>query len=647
MKLSDVNSYSKAEIRGLSTLLLEKLILKARDYYDKGKSPISDAKYDQLEDELRARDPKNSLLAKVGAKAKGRKKVKLPHPMYSLSKIKPENGKQFDAWVKAYPGPYVVSDKEDGLSIQIHYKNGMPHAAYTRGDGTVGQDVSHLLPVLRIPKKIGTASTVVIRAEIAMTEVAFQKYASSEYANARNLVAGLANRLNSDASMLKHAHVLAYEIIEPRMAPSKAFKALTKMGFDTPPYRVVKSGELSLALLAEIFTKARKRSAHAIDGLVIESDTVNRRPPAGTHSPNYAFAFKMQDADDVATVKIKRIDWEESKHGKLVPVIIIPPTPLAGVTVTNVTGHNAFFIAHGYRAKDAKKGIFKKRPLGKGAIIKVVRSGDVIPHVVEVVKGVDKPDFPKVAYKWDASRVNIVMEGTTDLVRDKRITSFFSTVGVDGIKLGVVQQLSSAGMDSIVKILRAKVDDLLKIPGFKQRKAEKLVAAIKAATREVELPVLMDASGYFGAGFGTKRSTLIVNAYPDLLTKWEKLTPSQITAKVVAIHGFQTKTAEQFGKNFHRFLKWLRVSKIKPILPRKVKVTSSKLAGQSVCFTGVRDKDLEQRIIKNGGTIASGVNKNTTILIAAPGKTSSKLSKAEQLNIPVYTIDSFIKKYKV
>lgn len=657
MKLSDLNNYTKAQIRQLPTTSLERYIQKAKELYYAGrKLKLTDAKFDQLEDELRSRDPKHPLLKQVGsAKVAGKKKVKLPYPLFSLSKIKPDMPKELARWLAKHPGPYVISNKEDGSSLELVYgakvaKGWALSAVYTRGDGVIGQDVSHLAPYLDVPRL--APKEMAIRAEVSMSDAVFKKsFATDGFANSRNLVAGMMNRVRGDHSALKKAHVLAYEIISPRMTPQRAFQVLDMMGFMTAPWRVTDT--IDFPKLQRLFKEARAQSARPIDGLVVENNAINKRPPGGTHSPSYAFAFKDQGEDDSATVKIERIDWEETKHGKLQPVIIIPPTPLAGVTVTNVTGHNAFFIVHGYRSKEvgkARKAGTKlvEKPLGKGAIIKIVRSGDVIPHVVEVVKAAKAPGLPKgIDYSWDATKVSIMMDTKTDLVRDKRITDFFVKLEVEGVKLGVVQKLTEAGYTSIIKILRADAEDFLEIPGFKRRSAEKLAASIRAKCKEAPLHLLMAGSGHFGAGFGSRRFEAILNAYPDLLAKWEKLSPNQIKAKVVGIEGFQEKTAAIFAAGFHKFTKWLRISKIKPLLPAKTKVVGKKMVGHAVCFTGVRDKELEKAIVANGGTIASGVSAKTTILIAAGGKTSSKLSKARSLGIPVYDLDSFKRKYKL
>jgi DNA ligase (NAD+) len=643
MKLSEVNTYTKGKIQQMSITMLEKILTRANELYAKGKSPLTDKVYDNVEAEVRRRNPKSPLLRKVGVEVKGRKKVRLPYPLFSLSKIRPEHEKDLAAWKRKHPGPYVISHKEDGISLEIIYEKKKLSKIYTRGNGTIGQDVTHLGKYLKIPKTV-PAEHLAVRAELAMSEAAFDKHAKGTYENARNLVAGLANRLNSEATMLKHAEVLAYEVIEPRIGPSKGFAALKRMGFETAPHTVVP--DITMESLGIYFARARKSSKYAIDGIVVENNDTNPRPSAGTHSPEYAFAFKMQDADDTATVVVSSIDWEESKHGKLQPVIEIPPTRLAGVTVKNVSGHNAFFIKNGFRLKDSKKGMPVK-PIGPGAVLRVIRSGDVIPFVVEVVKAAKAPGYPKVPFKWDAKGVNILLEGSSDLVRDKRITAFFTALDIEGVKLGVVQKLTAAGYTSIIKILRADAEDFLEIPGFKRRSAEKLEQSIKTKTRAVELPMLMEGSGLFGPGFGKKRFDMIVAEYPKILSQFAKLTPSQISAKVRAIHGFEDKTATAFSKGFHKFTKWLRISKITPVLPKAVKVVGSRLKGESVCFTGFRDKAVEAEIKKQGGTIASGVTSNTTILVYAPGKASSKLQKAKDLGIKTYTPDQFKTKYNL
>lgn len=609
-------------------------------YYTDGTSPLSDRAFDALKEELEKRNPAHPFLQQVGAPvAKGSRKVPLPFPLFSLTKVKPgEDG--LPKWLRAHPGPYVVSDKEDGNSLEIVYANGGVKI-FTRGDGVKGQDVSFLAPHLDIPRSVPSGKRFAVRAEAVMPVSAFKSMFAGKYRNPRNLVAGAMNKRAVHESV-PHIHVIAYEVIEPRMKPSAALAKLKQYGFTVVPFKVVTS--LTESMLSKLLATRKTRSKYDIDGLVLEQDKLNKRPSAG-NNPSYAVAFKEADVDQMHDTKVIEVQWEASKLGALKPVLRIQPIELPGNTINFATGHNSFFIEHGYRKKDIGKGL-PVRPIGPGAIVKIIRSGDVIPHVVEVVKGASKPQMPDEPYKYGRTGIDIYQTETSDLTREKRITSFFTTVKVDFMKLGTVQKLTQNGMDSIAKILRAKPEDFLAIPGFKDTMAQKLYQAIQSKTRQVELATLMDASGAFGAGIGERRMRPLVAKYPSLL-EWKSKTPSQIEVLVRTVPGFNT-LARQFALGFPKFIKWLATVKIKPVLPTKVKAMSSKLHGQNVAFTGFRDSELEAIIISNGGQLSSGVSSKTTILLVkSKDSGSSKVTKAESQGIKIMTSEEFTQKYKL
>lgn len=650
MRLSSLNKLSKQELSALPLSIVIQAIKKSNTlYHDKAKPILTDKVYDVLKDALKQRKPKHALLKQVGATvtAKREKKVKLPYPLFSLDKFKPEDADSFEDWCSEFPGPYIVSDKEDGSSLEILYdKQGRLSDIYTRGNGVLGQRVTRIADFLNIPKKVKTAN-LVVRGELVMMGRKFDKFAAKDFANPRNLVAGLANKIKGDRSLLKHADLKAYEVISPRTTPSKALKLLAREGFDIVPYK--KFSTITLQMLERMFKQRKAASKYEIDGLVIEQDRVNKRPAAGTHSPAYAFAFKADYEGSIVQTKVLDVEWDSSKHGILKPVVLIQPVKLAGVTIRRASGYNAFFIVNGY-GQGAKKKNLESKPIGKGALVSITRSGDVIPKILSVIKGASKPGLPKENnWKWNSSGVDIVLKniGSDDNVRAKRITSFFTTLGVDGIKQGTVEQLIEAGLDTILKITKASVEDFLQIDGFKERKANTLWQNIQDKTKEVTLPVLMDGSGHFGSGFGTRRLKVVVEAYPDVL-KWGAKSPAWITIQIQKLPGFQANTAGKFAVGLPKFLKWLKASKIKPVIAKKIRLKSKSLVGVSVCFTGFRDSSLEEQIVENGGTIATGVNKNTKVLLApSVNGSSSKLVKAKQLGIPVYTADGFKKKYKL
>lgn len=618
--------------------LVSILKLCSTKYYNTGTSPLSDRAFDALKDELMARKPNHPFLKQVGAPVtkvttSGSRKVKLPYPLFSLDKVKGDNG-SLEKWLSRNKGPYVVSDKEDGNSLEIVYDQGSI-GVYSRGDGIWGQDLSHLVPHLRIPRKV-PYKKLVVRAETIIAISTFNKQFGEKYKNARNLVAGAVNKRTIHEA-IPYASVIAYEIIEPRIKPSEALGLLKSWGFEVVPHKVYRT--IDGVMLSKLLTYRRQKSKYEIDGLVIEQDSINKRPSPGDN-PSYAVAFKENYS---TTTTVLGVDWEESQYGVLKPVVRVKPLVLDGVTVKNVTGHNAWFIENGFRSGERNKLV---KPIGKGAVVEITRSGGVIPHIVQVLSGARAPDLPKVPYTYNKSGIDIVLETDSNLVRDKQIASFFSTLGVDFIKLGIVQKITSSGLNTVPKILRASVEDFKRIPGFQERLAQKLWTSIKEKTREVPLDLLMSASGVFGFGLGARKFKPIVDKYPDLLD-WNKST-QQIIDLVSDLQGFQETTARKFALGLPKFQKWLRIVSIKPILPTRINPTGSKLKGQVVVFTGVRNQDLEKTIILQGGALGTTVNAKTTILIVKdPSSTSSKATRARSLGIPIMTIASFRTKFRI
>ena len=634
------------------------IIKTAKDEYTNyGTSQLTDKQYDILEDELRKRKPGHPLLKQVGAAVpKGRTKVQLPYPLFSLSKIKP-NTPEFAKWIATHKGPYVISDKEDGVSIELLYEHGIPQAAYTRGKGTTGQNVSHLIPHFGVPLTIPYRKVFAVRFELAMTEATFNSKFSKElstesgkkYENARNLVAGVVNKLHVQHAAAAHVNHYAYEIIEPRIQPSASLELLKKYGFNIVAYKVVPT--LDQAFLEKYLMLRKKKSEIAMDGLVIEQDKKTTRPSAGTAVPEYAISFKMEMEGDVVDAEVLSVTWTPSKYNVGKPVVNIKPVRLAGVTVKQASGFNAKFIETGYRQKDNKTSANRKvMPIGPGAIIRIKRSGDVIPHVIEVVKAAKKPDMPDIPYTYDATGVNIVFDTHSDVATDKRITDFFTILGIDFIKLGTVSKFADAGLDSVLKIIKAKPDDFMQIPGVQTRNANKYYNAIQdKINKPIPVAALMKASGHFGAGMSSKRLSYVFKKYPDILeiyvTKGEEVTRSL----VLTVPGFNTITTNLFITGVPLYLKWYKKSGLTASLDvGKTLVTGVKLKGQFIGFTGIRSKELEAKIEGNSGTVTDGVTKDTTILIV-PNKayTSLKVTKAEEKGVAIMSVEEFSTKYKL
>lgn len=604
-------------------------------YYNTGTSPLTDKAFDALKDELSFRNPNHPFLKKIGAApSTGSRKVPLPYKLFSLDKVKADNG-TLEKWLNSHKGPYVVSDKEDGNSLEIVYDKSEVKI-FSRGDGTYGQDISHLIPHLPIPRKLESSKKVAIRAELILPVASFNSKFSAAYKNPRNLIAGAVNKKIIHEAV-PFAKVVAYEIIEPRMKPSDALHQLKIWGFEVVPYKRYHS--LTGAFLSKLLIQRRSKSKYEIDGIVIEQDQVNKRPTS-VENPSYVVAFKENYS---TTTTVVGVEWEESQYGTLKPIIVIKPLVLDGVTINKVTGHNAFFIENGYRSKEKDKPI---RPINKGAIVEITRSGGVIPHIVQVLKGASRPALPDVDYKKNKSGVDLKLRKNTDLVNEKLITSFFSILGVEFIKLGIVQKLAAAGFDSLPKILKATVLDFSKIPSFQSRMSQKLWDSIHNKIINVELHLLMYASGVFGEGLGSRKLKVIVNAFPNICD-WNK-PKSEVIRLVSALPGFQVASAQKFAVGLPKFQKWLKTVPVSYALPQRIKTTGKKLLGQVVVFTGFRDSDLEKTIILQSGSIGTGVNSKATILLVKEaGSSSSKALKAKEMGIDIMSKEKFMSKFKL
>ncbi len=643
---------SQSSVKSERIAYLEDILTRAKakyeigEYLKVGKLVITDPVYDKLEAELKQLKPTSKVLHTAGANVVGREKVPLPFPMYSLDKGKPEDGTA-DKWLKTHKGPYHISDKEDGNSLELVWEN-KKWEAYTRGkNGTVGSKVSRIVPHLRIPQS-PKVKFLVVRGEAVMPVSKFSQFSKETrgekdgYDNPRNLVAGAINKFKEKHEALEHIDFIAYEIIEPRTyKPSEAFAKLKELGFKVAPNKTFAT--LTVEQLQKILVARKEKSVYEIDGLVIEQDKINKRPPPGTHHPDYAIAFKMDDEDQIKVVPVTSVTWEETKYGLLIPVINIAPLRLSGVTVKNFNGRNAFFIEHGYNSKLKGTGL-PERPINKGALIKVKRSGEVIPHIMEVMKGAKTPSVPDVPY--ERKGIQYVATEQTSLVLNKQIESFFKILGIENIGVGVAAKLSDAGFDTVMKIINAQPKDFVRAEGIQVKLAQRIWDSIHSKLDSIPLDKLMAASAVFGTNWGVRRFTAILKAYPTILDLSTEPAPKMI-ARIQGISGFK-ELAKDFAAGLPKFVMWLKKSGLKPVMPKTIKVKGSNLKGQVVVFTGFRNKVLEEDIQALGGTVGSSVSGKTTILlVSSMADDSTKVQKARALGVDIMTEVPFKKKYGI
>lgn len=620
------------------TVLTKVLRLFSKNYYNTGKSLVPDSIFDLLKGILLKRDPTNKFLIEVGAPI-SKDKVKLPFNMPSLDKIKPDTD-ALEKWLRKYNGPYVLSDKLDGVSGLYEVQEDGTKL-YTRGDGAEGQDISHLIPYV-IPKTIKDLPVgTTIRGELIIKKSKFNKIAD-KYANARNAVAGLVNAKHPSMDVAEVTDFVGYAIINPEMSMHKQMKQLEKWKFPGVDYLIKKS--VTNDMLSKYLQKRRDGGVYEVDGIVVIDSSKSYKQTK--KNPKHGFAFKTILTDQIAEATVLDVEWNVSKDGYIIPRIRIEPVKLVGVVITYATAHNAKFVHDNI--------------LGPGALIKLIRSGDVIPYIKKVLQPAasGKPKMPDMSYKWNDSGVHVIVD--TDNMSSKQkqsmlikqLTYFFKKMGVKHISEGIITRMVKNGYDSISAISEADPDEISQIEGIGKKVYNKIKKNLDTAFATTTLYQLMTASGQFGRLFGLRRTKLIVDAYPDLL-KW-KLNKNQIQEKIEQVAGFDTITASQFAENFSNFIDFYKkLSKFTDLKHLdKIKKSSKKkgnLTNEKIVFTGFRDKELEKFVEDNGGKISSSVSSNTTLVvyIQPPNKPkSSKLKKAEDFGIKLMTKDEFVKKYR-
>ena len=556
------NYASKITIKELE-FILRRLSL---SYYNTGKSELTDEIFDIIKEVLKKRDPKNLFLKEVGAPI-SKEKVRLPYNMASLDKIKPDTG-ELEKWMKKYPGPYIMSDKLDGVSGLLHFKNSTLKL-YTRGDGYKGQDISYLIPYIideKIQKKV-VKKEIVFRGELIISKKKF-KTVEDQFKNARNAIAGLVNSKRFSIKLASLTDFVAYSVVYPRHTQENQMKIIKEFNLDCVNYKSKKV--ISNDSLSEYLKLRRKKGKYDIDGIVVfDSSSIHEFK---TGNPKFAFAFKTILSDQVAEVIVRNVNWEISMNGYYKPTVMIEPVKLVGVTISNVTAHNAKFI------NDNK--------IGPGSVIQIIRSGDVIPKIEKILKtsASGKPQMPDLPFIWNETKVDIIakdinsdqMKNVKDSIKIKQMNHFFAGIGALHISEGILRKLYNSGYKTITKILTANPKEVSKIDGIGTRLINKILLSINNAIKETNLADFMASSHKFGRGFGAKRIKLILDKFPNILAK--EWTNKEIIANLITIDGFEIKTASQFAKNLNEFKKFYKdINKIVKLSFNKKRSKEKKL----------------------------------------------------------------------
>uniref|UniRef100_A0A6C0IH61 DNA polymerase beta n=1 Tax=viral metagenome TaxID=1070528 RepID=A0A6C0IH61_9ZZZZ len=629
-----VNDFKKNGIRVLHNLNEQQLthILSQVNILYRNMQPImTDNEYDIIQDYIADKYPHNKTIWDIGAPVE-RGKATLPYQMWSMDKIKPDSNAVVN-WSAKYSGPYVLSCKLDGVS-GLYTSEGSVPKLYTRGDGKVGQDISHLIPYLKLPKTKGT----VIRGEFIIPKAIFEAKYKGTFANPRNLVSGIINHKHIDEK-IKDVDFVAYEVIKPVLKPSDQMAYLRVSNVKV----VLNSSntEISNEMLSSILVDWRTNYDYEIDGVIVCDDKIYDRK---TGNPDHAFAFKMVLSEQIAEAKVVDVIWSPSKDGYLKPRVQIEPLILGGVRIEYATGFNGSFIM------DNKVGV--------GAVIELIRSGDVIPHIRKVTMPAETAKMPDIAYKWNDTGVDILLEDidNDETVKEKNITGFFRGIEVEGLSSGNVTRIISAGYDSVAKIINMYVDNFLEVEGFKMKMASKIYNGIREKLDSASIITLMSASNVFGRGFSGKKIELVFSLYPDVLTSKENREVK--IAKIAAMKGMAQKTAEAFVDRIAAFVDFMKecglekkilISEDSVLVSKASMDTSNPLYEKTIVMTGFRDKDLEAGLKEVGAKMGSSVSKNTFCVVVKDLnlEESSKVLEAKRIGVPVLTLSQFNTQYGV
>jgi len=635
-------------VKGLSTKKLESIVKYASFlYYNYDGGGLTDNAFDALEYHLKKRTrAKNRIYQKIGAEPIEKLRVKLPYNMYSLEKIKPGQRELYS--FLEYPN-ITFSDKLDGTSGMIVYKDGRISGMFTRGDGTIGGLVSYLENFLNIPKT--TTTDMVVRGEFILTKEKWSVYKDT-YANARSLVNGT---INSGHVSPVHFDIdfVAYEIVKignkEIPPPSQAFKILKAEGFIVP-YNETFTNPTVFEIMKTYKTR-RETSDYFIDGLVLQHD---KGYSFGERSSKYA--FKMLLESQIRSTKVIDVEWNISRYGKYTPVAIYESVYVDNVRLHRALAHNAAHI--------------RDWNMGKGTEITVARSGDVIPQIqsVKVDKNI-QPIYPSKEYGWHWSGTfeydknqdqrEIVLDDIegNEKVKIARITHFFKTIGVRQFGEKRIEKCWESGLTSIKKIIKATPDEFRSIKGFGDILSVKIYEGIHEKLRTTPIDRYLVALTTFKINLGRKLTKTLILNIPNILELDSEQIEEHLRKK--KIKGFGKKRVKDVIENIPKFRKYLFSLDKKDIQQsielHKLKIKERELKGYNSFvkdkkfvlsgFMGHVDYDLEDFIYDNKGDIVSNVTREVkAVIVAQISNITNKMSQASSLNIPVLSIEEFSKK---
>lgn len=604
---------------------------------------VNDYIYDSIYFKAKELYPTDSFFKEVGIAERGAK-IKLPYKMGSMTELKEGD---LEKWVDTSID-YVQTSKLDGCSAEVIYENGKLIQAFSRGDGEEGQDITrHLIQFDSLPKVIKHREKIALRGEVIVpkTDISLmiqelKTEIGKQYKNGRNTVAGQLNAKVCGQSFAKYARFVSYKIEEWNKSEFEQFEYINELGFLTPVYKLVKGSEITEPKMIEEVKYIKANDEYECDGLIL---TVNHMTDeyqgydSGTINPKASRKFKIGANDNWAITTVKNIEWNISKDGYFKPRVNIEPVDILGVTISWATGHNY-------------KNVVDNK-IGQGAIIKIKRSGDVIPYIEEVLQSTVNENYGlpnnHLFYTNDVDIILTDKELPEDLLSEyydlcqemylQKLVYFCEKMKVDFAGEGNIRRIIDFHSDKDVcdtyDVAHLILEPLSTFEETIGVNGTKFYNSLHDRLKNVNPAVFFDAVNAFGRGLGELKLQKIIDAYGTLNVDY---------GEVLNVEGFAEKSARQFIDHFEEYDNWLLFIAHQPNITLKYPESnkSNKFSYIKVVFTGIRDNLMEQIIKENGGKVLTSCTKECNLVIAKDKNSSSgKLKKAREQGIEIISYD--------
>ena len=636
--------------------LVELLNRYAYEYYTKDAPSVSDSEYDQLYRELVELEtahpdeilPESPTHRVGGVVLKGFTKYQHLYPLYSLQDaFSREELEAFDQRVrKEFPSvSYVCELKIDGLSISLTYENGVLVTGATRGDGSVGEDITeNLKRVKDIPLVLPEPVNITVRGECYMPRASFdrvnqirQENGEPEFANPRNAAAGTLRQLDTKIVAKRNLATFLYQEVSPTDQSSQegVLEKLARLGFVVNQERVLAEDMEQIWDFIQKVAQFREDLPYDIDGIVIKVNDLAIQEELGftVKAPKWAVAYKFPAEEKEA--KILSVDWTVGRTGVVTPTANLTPVQLAGTTVSRATLHNVDYIA--------------EKDIHQEDTVIVYKAGDIIPAVLRVVKDKRVSDqalaIPTHCPSCQSELLHFEDEVALRCINPlcpaqiKEGLNHFASrdaMNITGLGPAVVEKLFAAQLvEDVAGIYRLTVEDLLTLEGFKEKSAEKLYEAIQASKENSAEKLL------FGLGIrhvGSKVSQILLQEFHDL-DQLATADPERIAGidslGMVVAESLKSYFAQEGSKRLLQELKEAGVNMA--YLGEKVAADAA-LSGMTVVLTGKLERltrsEAKGKLESLGAKVTGSVSKKTDLVVAG-SDAGSKLTKAQELGIQV------------